>query len=74
MAINVLLLQQGLTNLTSGVYKSTTIAHCNIDGTIKITWSDGTTANYSMIQGEDVGTYDARTVEVTAGTFTLCRG
>ena len=74
MAINVLLLQKGLMNLTSGSFQGTTIAHCDADGDITITWDDDTTDTYSMVAGQDVGTYDAKSVEVVSGTFTLCRG
>ena len=79
MALPVLALQKGLVNLGAGTYTAESIIHCESDGDFTLTWNDATpnvpatTTSYSMIAGEDRGIYDADTIEITAGTFTMAR-
>ena len=71
MALPILSLQQGTINLGAGVYPAGSVIHCELDGSITLTWNDGTTTVYAMVAGMDRGIYDAKTVEITSGTFTM---
>lgn len=71
--VTALPLQQGLLNLTAGTFTSVTIVHCELDGTITLTWEDGTTTDYTMVAGADVFVYEAVSVTIIAGTFTLAK-
>lgn len=64
-------LAQGLINLTStdGAIAGVSLVHCAADGTITITWSDATTTDVDMIQGEDYAIVDATSVTISSGTF-----
>ncbi len=75
MALPVFSLQPGLLNLGAGVYKAESIMHCNIDGSITLTWTDTTKApeTVAMTAGQDFATYEADTVEITIGEFHMSR-
>jgi len=73
MNATVLELQKGKVGVTSGVTTGNQVVHCEVDGSITITWDDDTTTLYNMSTGSDRNIRDnqMKTVEVTTGTFTI---
>ena len=66
-------LQQGKVNVTTGTYTGNVILHCEVDGSLTITWFDDTTTVKAMVVGEDVlcRDRDFKSVAITSGTFTV---
>jgi len=68
--VQALELQKGHINLTNGssVEFRTAVVHCVTDGSITITWSDGTEDTVGLVATDDVAISNA-TVMVESGTF-----
>jgi len=66
-------LQKGKINITTGTFDSNVILHCEVDGSITITWNDDTTTVYAMVAISDVvcRDRDCKSVAITSGTFTV---
>ncbi len=65
-------LQRGRVNLTSGVHKDINSFSCVEDGTLVITWNDGTTDAVDFVAG-DRYSLNVKSVEITSGVFHLSR-
>ena len=71
--VTALPLQQNKINVTSGTFAAVTIIHCEADGDITLNWPDGTNTSYSMIAESDRFSYEAVSVTIVSGTFTLAK-
>lgn len=71
-AIQAFPLQKGLVNLTTGVKTDIRLIRCAADGTITITWHDGTTSDIACYEGNDFSV-DAKSITVVSGTFHLAK-
>lgn len=75
--IQALEIQKGLNAVTStdgaasdGVFRNVMVVHCRADGSITVTFDDGTTEAVAMVAGED-RTLGGLDIDITAGTFDL---
>ena len=71
--VTVLPLQKDRIFITSGTIACPCIAHCEVDGDIKIKWADNSTVTYAMTAGEDRLIEDAKSVSIETGTHTVAR-
>ena len=56
-------------NLTTGTF-SCSLVHCVEDGTVAVTFSDGTgPTDITMVSGQDFGFPKTASISVTSGTF-----
>jgi hypothetical protein len=74
-AAQVFPLRKGLIDITTGIVtdpvsgKRPLIAHCVIDGSLTLTWSDTNSIVVTILAGDDFSMVEAETVEVTTGSF-----
>lgn len=64
-------LQQGKIGITTGSHSDIDIIHCIADGSITLTWYDGNTDAVACVAHDDYCVKNAKTVEITSGTFNL---
>jgi hypothetical protein len=62
---------EGKTSLTSGTYTGVSALHCAASGSIIITYNTLTTETIACVAGNDFGIINAKSVEISTGTFHL---
>lgn len=63
-------LTKGNVGVTAGVFKNASGAKCVADGTLTITWHDGSTEVLTFVAGQ-IEHIDCASITVTTGTFNI---
>ena len=63
-------LQKGMNKVTSGTFHPHVI-HCDEDGSLEVTWLDGTTTTEEFFAWDDRDATEVKSVTVVSGTFSF---
>ena len=64
-------LSQGNAFKTTGIFLDATTFHCNLDGSVKVTYLDGKDETYTVVKGEAFPINGAKQIEIVTGTFSI---
>lgn len=64
-------LEKGLNKISVGIDIKAKVAHCDEDGTLTVTWLDGSTSDEVFIAGEDRDIKATESVTILLGVFSF---
>lgn len=66
-------LEKGLNKIDTATDIKVSVAHCDLDGSLTVTWLDGSTSTEEFVAGEDRDMRSTSKVTIIDGTFSFSK-